>query len=227
MMEYEDRDWTEFDFRHGLSNKNAEYKKRKKFHSSFQEAQARFDEIEEESETSMLVALLGALGVGFIPIGMHLRDKYRRKQKKNETIRTAAKGQAEFNKELKAYKAELQAELEEEEEDGEEEEEEEEAEEEEEGKEKKKDEENVEGGNHMANVKSGSDGKDFASQAESGDSLKENKNDSSQRLALKAKVVKFECRTCRKSYKSEKQLENHFASKAHIKAVKKAGKKKR
>mmetsp|Transcript_8898 Transcript_8898/g.16925 ORF Transcript_8898/g.16925 Transcript_8898/m.16925 type:complete len:370 (+) Transcript_8898:3-1112(+) len=121
IIEYEDRDWTEFDFRQGLDGKDPKYKKRAKFYHNFRDAQQRFDEIQKESDIPLVFALVGALGVGFIPIAMHWRQKSLAKSKRAAGMRDAAKNQASYNreyeKELAKYKAQLEAEAEDEDED--------------------------------------------------------------------------------------------------------------
>mmetsp|Transcript_12790 Transcript_12790/g.26117 ORF Transcript_12790/g.26117 Transcript_12790/m.26117 type:complete len:326 (-) Transcript_12790:161-1138(-) len=212
IIEYEDRDWTEFDFRQGLDGKDPKYKKRAKFYHNFRDAQQRFDEIQKESDIPLVFALVGALGVGFIPIAMHWRQKSLAKSKRAAGMRDAAKNQASYNreyeKELAKYKAQLEAEAEDEDEDEDEE--------------------------HQAE-QAGGDGTDEATVKEQkadeagGAAPSENDEPVCPEVEKPAKKSqgKFECRLCRKSYKSEKQLQNHFSSKAHIKNEKKAAKNKK
>jgi len=108
ILKYENRDWSEFDFRNGLDKKDAKYVKRAKFFETFSDARRRFDEMgKEPSDLSLFISLLGALGVGFIPIAMHWQRKAKKKSGKNETLKAAAKQQAELNRELEAYRNDL------------------------------------------------------------------------------------------------------------------------
>mmetsp|Transcript_20534 Transcript_20534/g.38612 ORF Transcript_20534/g.38612 Transcript_20534/m.38612 type:complete len:263 (-) Transcript_20534:969-1757(-) len=212
ITEYEDRDWTEFDFRQGLDGKDPKYKKRAKFYHNFRDAQQRFDEIQKESDIPLVFALVGALGVGFIPIAMHWRQKSLAKSKRAAGMRDAAKNQASYNreyeKELAKYKAQLEAEAE--------------AEAEAEDEDEDEDEEEQETEQAAAG-----DGISDEAAAEEQKCVKVDGENAEQDKPAKKVPGKFECVLCRKSYKSEKQLQNHFTSKAHIKNEKKAAKKKK
>eukprot|EP00468_Gymnochlora_sp_CCMP2014_P009455 CAMPEP_0167754946 /NCGR_PEP_ID=MMETSP0110_2-20121227/8553_1 /TAXON_ID=629695 /ORGANISM="Gymnochlora sp., Strain CCMP2014" /LENGTH=319 /DNA_ID=CAMNT_0007640883 /DNA_START=54 /DNA_END=1013 /DNA_ORIENTATION=+ len=233
IYEYDDkRDWSTFDFRNGLGGKNAEYKSKRKFYNSFEDAQRGFDELENESGASLWVALLGALSVGFIPIGMHWRTSALRKQRKGQGIKAAARQQAEENRLKEELIAAEIAKLEEEDDDDEDEAEEgegkhEEGEETEENDvEIKEDEKATETENALENPRGAENEKEDEQEV-----LENRENEESPELvgkpvkSSKNSGMRFECKMCRKTYKSENALENHFGSKAHIKKMKKSKKK--